>query len=172
MLIYTCIDKDLYLNVGNLHLRLLQILAVDFREAGAQGPLKLWGLCPKQWSSQVGQHKRTWRGGIWFFRRKATVQVLSPSEPFSTFTKWCHGKILLPQAYHPNSNWPKQERVCGITDKESWRECSLGLVSSEVPSCHQGPRFFPTLCSAVFNGGFMLLLGAKWQQQTQGHNHT
>lgn len=45
-------------------------------------------------------------------------------------------------------------------------------MSSTAWPCHEGPRFFPTLYSAIFNSGFMSKTGARWQQQVQGHTHT
>lgn len=150
----------------------MQILAADFREAGAQGgePLKLCDLPQSSGPHSLANAREHEEVESVSLGKKpqssfSPLPSLFPSLPNDAMARYSCPRDIAP------TQTGLSNRVCDITYEESRRECRLRLVSSEAWSCHQGPRFFPTLCSAVSNGSFMLLLGARWQQQVQGHTH-
>lgn len=160
---------------GNLHLKWIQIVAADFREAGAEGVAEGMRLPPKAanftacpaWESTK---RWTMRSGSLGGKPQSSFSPplsLLPSLPNDAMARYSCPRDIIPV----QSGLSNKESTISHT-REVRGSAGWELVCSKSRPCHQGPKFFPTLCSFVFNEGFMLLLEARWRKQVQVHIYT
>ena len=82
------------------------------------------------------------------------------AEPAPIFTTGCHGKVVLPQSWHLNSNQLSHEGS-DVASKEGRRQYRLRVSLFRGLATFPRTQVLSDLHSTIFNGGFSLLLGAR-----------